>query len=93
MPFFQGIAADKATTMGHIKREHLSQAQLPSPPGHVIEAANRIVAPLYEKIHHNERESMTLEAIRDTLLLKLLSGEIRPNQAEKLVPCQFLFDG
>jgi hypothetical protein len=25
MPFFQGIAADKATTMGHIKREHLAQ--------------------------------------------------------------------
>jgi type I restriction enzyme S subunit len=33
---------------------------------------------------HNIRESRTLSALRDTLLPKLLSGELRVKQAEKL---------
>lgn len=77
MPFFQGIAADKATTMGHIKREHLSQWRLALPPKLVLIAATRQVQPLYDLMHRAERESITLAAIRDALLPKLMSGEIR----------------
>jgi type I restriction enzyme S subunit len=36
-------------------------------------------------IHHNQAESQTLAALRDTLLPKLLSGEVRVKEAEKLV--------
>ncbi len=36
-------------------------------------------------IHNNEEQSQTLTALRDALLPKLLSGEIRVRQAEKLV--------
>jgi type I restriction enzyme S subunit len=84
MPFFQDIAADKATTMGHIKREHLSQAILAMPPKQLLDAADKIFQPLYEKQLANERESLTLAALRDTLLPKLLLGELRVKQAEKL---------
>ncbi|MFZ0827138.1 MAG: restriction endonuclease subunit S [Verrucomicrobiia bacterium] len=85
MPFFQDIAADKATTMGHIKREHLSQAFLALPPKDLLVAADKIFQPLYAKQLANERESLTLAALRDTLLPKLLSGELRVKQAERLV--------
>jgi type I restriction enzyme S subunit len=83
--FFQDIAADKATTMGHIKREHLSQAYLALPPKDLLDAADEIFQPLYAKQLANERESLTLAAMRDTLLPRLLSGELRVKQAEKLV--------
>jgi type I restriction enzyme, S subunit len=85
MPFFQGIAADKATTMGHIKREHISQAELVLPPKEVLDVADKVISPLYNKIHQNERESIILSDIRDRLLPKLLSGEIHMKQAEKTI--------
>ena len=85
MPFFQGIAADKATTMGHIKREHISQAELVLPPKEVLDVADKVISPLYNKIHQNERESIILADIRDRLLPKLLSGEIHMKQAEKTI--------
>ncbi len=43
--------------------------------------------PLFEQIRLNERENERLEALRDTLLPKLMSGEIdvSPISTEKLV--------
>jgi len=86
MPFFQGIAADKATTMGHIKREHLAQAQTSIPSDDaIIKAADNLITPIYELIYANERESFILMSVRNVLLPRLLSGELRIPQAEKLV--------
>lgn len=77
MPFFQGIAADKATTMGHIKREHLRQAELTLPPDGALEYAGKQIEPMYARLLANERESLRLAATRDALLPVLLSGELR----------------
>jgi type I restriction enzyme, S subunit len=85
MEFFQGIASDKATTMGHIKREHLSQVDLVLPPRKVTDAADRIIGRLYEQLLQNELESVTLVKIRDTLLPKFLSGEVRLTQVEQVI--------
>ncbi len=85
MPFFQGIAADKATTMGHIKRHHLSEADLTIPPQPLMDHATTVIQPFFDHIHTNERESMTIAAIRDTLLPKLLSGKIRLRDAKLVI--------
>jgi type I restriction enzyme S subunit len=85
MPLFQGIAADKATTMGHIKREHLAHAEIALPPESVLAAAERVFHPLYERVHHAERQCLALSRLRDALLPPLMSGELRVRQAEKLV--------
>jgi type I restriction enzyme S subunit len=84
LPYFRMIAAGKATTMGHIQRHHLSDVELASPPQPILDGASAM-DPLYRKVHGNELESQTLTALRDTLLPKLLSGEIRVGVAEKLV--------
>jgi type I restriction enzyme, S subunit len=55
------------------------------PPENVLSAFLDFVLPLRKKIIHNVRESRTLAALRDTLLPKLLSGELRVKQAEKLL--------
>jgi type I restriction enzyme S subunit len=46
---------------------------------------HRACAPLYERAEHNRRKSRTLAALRDALLPKLLSGELRVPAAAKLV--------
>ena len=40
------------------------------------EAALSIIKPIMETIHNNSKENMRLSAVRDTLLPKLMSGEI-----------------
>ena len=76
MPFFQAIASTKATTMGHIKRGHLSDATFAEPPATLIETADNLIRPLFDLVHSNERQSLSLASLRDTLLPKLISGEL-----------------
>lgn len=73
----------KATTMGHIKRHHLSDAMCAVPPPHVIEEQSRTFRPLVERMVANKLQSRTLAELRDLLLPKLISGEIRIPAAEK----------
>jgi type I restriction enzyme S subunit len=77
MPFFRAIAATKATTMGHIKRSHLGDATFVEPPASYIEAADKHIRPLFDLVHINERQSLRLVTLRDTLAPALLDGEIR----------------
>lgn len=53
------------------------------PPVQIVNAFEHLVAPLDEKITNNEQESRTLADIRDTLLPKLLSGELRVPTTER----------
>ena len=50
-----------------------------NPPSALKEAFECRVAPLWAKIHSNAKQSRTLATLRDTLLPKLLSGELRIN--------------
>jgi type I restriction enzyme S subunit len=77
LPEFRAIAADKATTMGHIRRRHLTEALVPTPPHPLIQAADPIISPLLDRIVAGSTESRTLAAIRNALLPKLMSGEVR----------------
>ncbi len=82
---FQDIASGKATTMGHIQRHHLSSAMTVVPSDEVVAKIDRSMTPILNKIISNRIQSHTLASIRDALLPKLLSGEIRVKQAERIV--------
>lgn len=85
---FQHIARGKATTMGHIKRHHLSEALCVVPPDSAINSMTHIFGtPLKGQIA-NEIESRTLIALRDTLLPKLISGKIRFPEAGTAMEAQ-----
>lgn len=73
---FIHIAQDKAVTMGHIKRGHLEQAKCAVPDDMTMEIANALVAPIIETIITNRIESRRLAQLRETLLPKLMNGEI-----------------
>jgi type I restriction enzyme S subunit len=55
------------------------------PPVEVVKAFSQFTAPLFDKITANLSESRTLAALRDLLLPKLMSGEIRLPEAKNLV--------
>lgn len=73
---FQRIAADKATTMGHIKRHHLQDAKVITPNSKLIELGTQYVYSIIEKILLNSKIENLLIQKRELLLPKLISGEI-----------------
>lgn len=73
---FASIAADMATTMGHIKREELAKAAVLIPPKSEYDRIGGLLAPIYELVILNRIENRKLAAIRDDLLPRLMSGEL-----------------
>jgi type I restriction enzyme S subunit len=73
---FIAVAADKATTMGHIKRDELSKAEVLIPNKADYIRIGSLLHPIYDLIITNRIESKKLAETRDTLLPKLMSGEI-----------------
>lgn len=73
---FVAIAADKATTMGHIKREELSKAQVVIPSKADYVRIGGILAPIYDLIISNRIENRNLALLRDSLIPRLMSGEL-----------------
>ncbi len=73
---FIAVAADKATTMGHIKRGDLAKAEVLIPSEKDYKEIGAVMAPIFELIIANRIEARTLSELRDGLLPKLMSGEI-----------------
>ena len=73
---FVAVAADKATTMGHIKRDELAKAEVLIPNEADYNRIGALLQPIYEMIISNRIENKKLAATRDTLLPKLMNGEI-----------------
>jgi len=82
---FQRIAADKATTMGHIKRRHLSEAKAVVPSAGLISGLDEILGSYLKIILNLRIQSRSLSELRDTLLPKLISGELRLEDAERFL--------
>jgi len=82
---FRHIAAGKATTMGHIQRHHLSDAKLAVPPAQLVGEMSEHIEPMIESLWRRKVESRTLAALRDALLPKLISGELRIEDTRRLM--------
>jgi type I restriction enzyme S subunit len=74
---FMAIAKAQATTMGHIKRKDLDNAMVLVTTEDEMVQFSKIQTPIIEKIIENNIQIRTLEKLRDTLLPKLMSGEVR----------------
>lgn len=55
------------------------------PDSELMKKFTNQVANIFARIKSNQKESYTLTTIRDTLLPKLMSGEIRVKEAEKII--------
>lgn len=73
---FIHIAKDKAVTMGHIKRGHLEEAMVAIPDNDSMEKAHEQFEPILSKMISLRLENSRLSLLRDTLLPRLMSGEL-----------------
>ena len=73
---FTMLAKDRATTMGHIKRSALEESEVLLPPKEKLAMQTKCMQPIIDQVIANKIEIRKLAALRDTLLPKLMSGEI-----------------
>lgn len=76
---FIRIAKDKAVTMGHIKRGDLETSEVLIPEKETLLGLDKIISPILNQIIGIKCENNNLENLRDTLLPKLMSGELKIN--------------
>lgn len=80
LEYFQMIAAGKATTMGHIKRDDLDQEV--EVPAQMSEETNQLGNSLWRLATSLEIQNLQLARTRDELLPLLMSGRITVGEAE-----------
>ena len=73
---FIAVATDKATTMGHIKRDELAKAEVLIPNEADYNRIGTLLQPIYDLIIANRIENKRLAETRDFLLPRLMSGEL-----------------
>ena len=73
---FRAIAAGKATTMGHIRRRHLTDAKVAVPPANVVKAADEHLSVLLGQQVVHAVQNRILASLRDVLLPELVSGRV-----------------
>ena len=79
---FIAIASDMATTMGHIKREELSKAEVIIPPQEEYIRIGDLLRPIYDLIVANRLANSKLTSLRNVLLPKLMNGELDVSEVD-----------
>jgi type I restriction enzyme S subunit len=82
---FIAISESHATTMGHIKRGDLDAAMVLVPKDDELQIMTIQMTALLNKQIAISKQIKTLEKLRDTLLPKLMNGEVRILNSKKLL--------
>lgn len=75
----------EGTVFGSITKEDFHSIPCIIPPAELVIKFEKSVFPLDQIIEIQEQQSLNLATLRDTLLPKLMSGEIRVKEAEKIL--------
>ena len=78
-------ASETATTVIHLGKNDIDRFRVVVPEAMVLAAFSEIVSPIYARIVEGKQAASTLVSIRDTLLPRLISGQLRLPVAETLV--------
>jgi type I restriction enzyme, S subunit len=77
------VSRANGSTFLEISKSNFRPILVVMPTNPVMQAFERLVRPLYERIVDSTKESATLTRIRDLLLQKLVSGELRLQNPER----------
>ena len=69
--------AGNGSVFQEISKSNFKTLGIQIPPTSTLCEFNKSVAPVFEKLKCNQKQIRTLEKLRDTLLPKLMSGEVR----------------
>ena len=75
--------ASGGTATLNLNTGDFSKIEVVLPDENILKNFHNIVEPIFEKIFENQRQIRTLEKLRDTLLPKLMSGEVRVTLTEE----------
>ena len=87
MPEFKSFAESQShgSAQANVSTNQLQKYQVAAAGIHLIQKFNTLLECYFEKILTNSAEIQTLAELRDTLLPKLMTGEIRVKDAEREV--------
>lgn len=81
---FHDLASGGSATL-NMNTSTFSKVTLLKPDEALLQTFGDTMQPQFNKIENNQRENMTLSSLRDTLLPKLLSGQLRIPEAEQQI--------
>lgn len=73
------------TVFSTVNMKTLDHIDVPSLPPEGVTTLDEMLLPLMDVIEERTRENQTLTRLRDTLLPRLMSGELRVREAEEIV--------
>jgi type I restriction enzyme S subunit len=76
------VSHANGSTFLEISKSSFRPIRTIAPAAPIMQAFDRMSRPMYLKVVEHEREARTLAALRDTLLPKLISGELRIEEAD-----------
>jgi type I restriction enzyme S subunit len=86
MPILAAVeASETATTVIHLGKNDIDRFRIVIPSGLVLKAFGEITDSIYNKIVAQKQTSRNLATLRDTLLPRLISGQLRLPEAEALI--------
>lgn len=81
------LGLNAGATRPAVTKGHLESVTVLHPPVRILGAFDKLTTPLFQGIDTNLQESRTLAAVRDTLLPKLLSGELGVAKIQSALDC------
>ena len=86
MPLLAAVeASETATTVIHLGKNDIDRFRVVVPSQKVLADFAAVVEPIYARIVENKQTAFSLSALRDTLLPRLISGQLRLPEAEVMV--------
>ena len=81
-PVFTEMARNKQTTgLGHVTVADMKREHIAMPTEEVLLQLDLNIGPIHARIFENEKQAQTLSTLRDTLLPRLISGQLRLSDA------------
>lgn len=84
---FHDLASGGSATL-NMNTSSFSRISVLNPDEYVLKIYGEVVSPLFSKIESNQNENITLVKLRDTLIPRLLSGELKVPEAESIIDKQ-----
>jgi type I restriction enzyme S subunit len=77
-PYFQNLVKSRidGSVIPHLYQKDFVEMFIPLPPSNLLEAFENQAKSIFELVFENKEESKELSKLRDTLLPKLISGEL-----------------
>ncbi len=87
-PLVEIETTETATTVIHLGKNDIDRFKIVVPDQQTLSRFNHLADPIFKKIVLNKQESRTLAALRDTLLPKIISRELRITDVDRIVTRQ-----